>query len=159
MPLRLLSPPSLQRRARSISHSRVVSASKATRTATTTADIGADSPGTGLHPLLGDRCIFGGVLRVHLGHIGPGNAADRFPLRERLGQLDLERIDTGDVMCQNADGAAVGQHPVFPLCLAQSLREGGQCIGPLFDSLGEGVGALDHESLLGLNWRLTVNGE
>ena len=51
-------------------------------------------------------------------------------------------------MHDDADFAPVLRDPGLPLCVREGARESGECMGPLFQAIGEGVCSLAHCSPL-----------
>jgi len=81
------------------------------------------------------------VTGVHGVHVVPGDAGDRLALGQRLGQLDLDRVDAGDVVDDHADLAAVVGHRSGPLRVGEGGRVGEERRGAGFQAFGEGLPA------------------
>ena len=102
----------------------------------------------------GDRLLAGrlgvlaGMVGVDVVHRLPGDAGDRLARGDGLGELDLERIHGGDVMDDDADRPPVAGHADPPLGVGEGGGQVGQVGGPLFEAVGEGVGAAGHGGLL-----------
>ena len=87
------------------------------------------------------RVVLLGVPGVHLVDVVHGHARHRLAAGQRLRQLDLQRVDAGDVMHDDADLAPVPGDAGLPLRVGEGAREGGQRAGPLLEAIGKGVGA------------------
>jgi len=71
-----------------------------------------------------NRVVLVRVPGIHVVNLVPRHARDRMTAGERLRQLDLERVDAGDVMHDHADLAAVLRQTGVPLRVRKGVREG-----------------------------------
>ena len=82
-----------------------------------------------------------GVARVHGVDACPGDAGDRLSGGEHAGELDLHRVDAGDVVHDHPDAASVAGQPGRPLLVGQGRGVPGERGGTLFESRGQRLGA------------------
>jgi hypothetical protein len=82
-----------------------------------------------------------GVTSVHLMDVIPRHSFHGLPTREKLCQLDFQRIHRRDVMYDDADLSAVPGDSRLPLELGQTAGEVSQGLGARLKALREGVRA------------------
>ena len=82
------------------------------------------------------------VVRVHLVHLGPGDALDRFASRQLLREADLDRIHRSDVMHDHADLPVVVGNAQLPLLVGERSREIGELAHALLEPLREDFGSV-----------------
>ncbi len=90
----------------------------------------------------GDAGVFCRMPGVHLVDVVGRHACNGLALGERLGQLDLYRVDTRDVMHDHADCPPILRHAGLPLRVRETARERDQRAGALLEPVGEGGGTL-----------------
>ena len=78
------------------------------------------------------------------------------PAGKRLRQLDLQRVDAGDVMHDDADRAAVSGDAGLPLGVGERAREGGERAGSLLRGDRRGR---SHALIVGASWTAGVTAE
>jgi hypothetical protein len=89
--------------------------------------------------ILRDRRVLRGMICVHSVDDLRRHALDRLTTGERLGQLDLERVNAGDVMDDHADLTPIPGNGCLPLALRESVRKRRQCASSLFEAIRQGV--------------------
>jgi hypothetical protein len=86
--------------------------------------------------------VLRGVPGIHLVDDIHRHAHHGVAGRERLCQMDLHRVHAGDVMHDDADLAPILRDAYLPLGFREGAGGGDKSAGPLFETIGEGVGAL-----------------
>jgi hypothetical protein len=89
-----------------------------------------------------------GVSRIHLVHGVPCDSFNGRAAGQGLGQLNLQRVDTGDVMDDDAHRPTVFRDRQAPLGFRQGSCVPGESRRSFFDPDCEGISALGHGNLL-----------
>ena len=90
----------------------------------------------------GDPGVLRRVMRVHLVDVGHRHARHRISIGDSQRELNLERVHAGDMMYDDADGAAVVWNASLPLRIGERGREGSEGSNSVFEAVGQSSGAL-----------------
>ena len=90
----------------------------------------------------GDVRILGRMTGVHLVDVGHRHAGYRLAFRDGQRELNFERVHAGDVVHDDADGAAVVWDAGLPFGVGERGREGSQGSNSVFEAVGQSSGAL-----------------
>ena len=90
--------------------------------------------------LFRDRGVIDRVFGVQCMDVVHRQTGERLAAGDRLRDVDLDRVDEGDVMDDDAHRAPVGHAAGFPLRVGQGGGEGGERPRALFETVGQSVG-------------------
>ena len=90
----------------------------------------------------GHACVFQGVPGIHLMDVVHGHARHWCAGGNGLRQLNLHRVNAGDVVNDDADGAAVMGQGGLPLGVGEGAGKGGERVCALLETIGQGMGVL-----------------
>ena len=79
--------------------------------------------------------MFERVFGIHPGDDGPGDAGDRIPGSDLLGQVDFDRVNAGHMVNDQPDPTPVRRNHGMPAGIRQPLCKFRKCVGALFDAL------------------------
>src|SRR5258705_3113242 len=94
------------------------------------------------------------VPGIHCVDVVASYALDRLSGRDLLRQLDLDRIDGGDVVNDDADFAAIVRDWRFPFRGCKRAGEIGERRGPVLEAIGKRIGSVLHcRPLVLVDWQ------